>query len=142
MTDRPEPKSAAVSRQMSRMPREDTGPEMAIRRILHASGLRYRVNYSALPGSPDIALTRAQIAVFIDGCFWHGCPKHGTLPKNNRDWWRQKLARNEERDAEKDAELRSRGWLPLHVWEHEDPEEAAEEIIRLWRRRTGRDRQN
>lgn len=138
MSEKPTPKNMAVSRQMSRMPREDTGPEMAIRRLLHASGLRYRVNYRELPGSPDIALTRAEVAVFIDGCFWHGCPDHGTLPKNNQEWWRRKLERNRERDAEKDAELRERGWRPVHFWEHEDPVTAAEKIIDLWRRRTGR----
>jgi DNA mismatch endonuclease (patch repair protein) len=76
--------------------------------------------------------------VFLDGCFWHACPDHGVLPRNNRDWWRAKLDGNRERDARKDAELSERGWLPVHVWEHEDPEIAADRILDLDRaRRTG-----
>lgn len=120
------------------MPREDTGPELALRRALHRRGLRYRVNHPELPGRPDIALTRARVAVFVDGCFWHGCEDHGVTPKNNRRWWLEKIRRNRERDAEKDRELRRHGWLPVHFWEHDDPELAAEMVVRLWRQRTGR----
>lgn len=139
MTDpKPDPKNAQVSAQMSAMPREETGPEMALRRVLHSRGLRYRVNYRALPGTPDIAFTRAKIAVFVDGCFWHRCPEHGTMPQNNREWWREKLDRNRERDAEKDAALDELGWLTVHVWEHEDPSAAADRIVELWKERTGR----
>ena len=123
---------------MSRMPRADTRPELELRRELHRRGLRFRVNVRGLPGTPDIAFTRARIAVFCDGCFWHACPEHGVLPKSNRSWWRQKLERNTERDREKDAALRELGWEPVHVWEHEDPEATAEELERLWRGRTGR----
>lgn len=125
-----------VSEQMARMPRRDTGPELALRRELHRRGLRYRVGMRGIPGTPDIAFTRAKIAVFCDGCFWHSCPDHGILPKNNRDWWREKLERNRERDREKDTELRTQGWVPVHVWEHEDIEKAADRIEALWRRRT------
>ena len=86
---RPEPLSAAVTAQMKRMPRRDTGPEVGLRRELHKRGLRFRVHVRSLPGRPDIVFTRARLAVFVDGCFWHGCSEHGTLPKNNREWWRR-----------------------------------------------------
>jgi DNA mismatch endonuclease (patch repair protein) len=130
---KPAPLNAAVSAQMQRMPRSSSGPEMLIRRELHSRGLRFRVNHPRLPGRPDIAFTAARIAVFIDGCFWHSCPDHSVLPKNNRDWWRSKLERNVERDREKDALLEKLGWSVLHLWEHEEPLEAADAIERLWR---------
>lgn len=129
----PPPLNEVVHRQMSKMPRADTRIERAVRSQLHRRGLRFRVNVRNLPGSPDIAFTRARIAVFIDGCFWHGCPIHGRLPKSNREWWIEKLRRNQERDFEKDRALEVMGWLPLHYWEHDDPEEIADEIEWLWR---------
>jgi DNA mismatch endonuclease (patch repair protein) len=129
--------SAGVSAQMSRMPRAATGPEMLIRRELHRRGLRYRANVAGLPGRPDIVFTRARIAVFIDGCFWHMCPEHSTMPKNNADWWREKLRRNVARDRDKDAKLQSLGWQVLHAWEHEDPFEVATRLEQLWRTRRG-----
>ena len=120
---------------MQRMPRSSTGPEMLIRRELHRRGLRFRVNHPRLPGRPDIAFTGARIAVFVDGCFWHACPEHGVLPKNNRDWWRSKLDRNVARDREKDAQLAEMDWITLHVWEHESPADAADTIEQMWRSR-------
>jgi DNA mismatch endonuclease (patch repair protein) len=129
------PPSATVSAQMQRMPRSSTGPEMLIRRELHRRGLRFRVNHPRLPGRPDIAFTGARIAVFVDGCFWHQCPDHSVLPKNNGEWWRTKLDRNVSRDREKDAQLETMGWVTLHVWEHENPLEAADMIEQLWRSR-------
>ncbi len=120
---------------MKRMPRKDTGPEILVRRALHRLGLRYRVNYRGLPGTPDIAFTRARIALFVDGCFWHMCPEHGVLPKANREWWSDKLLANVERDRRKDDELAAMGWLPVHIWEHDDPVEAASLIHRLWSER-------
>jgi DNA mismatch endonuclease (patch repair protein) len=128
----PTPLNAAVSAQMQRMPRSSTGPEVLLRQELHRRGLRFRINLRALPGRPDIAFTAARIAVFVDGCFWHSCPDHGILPKNNREWWREKLARNVERDREKDIQLENMGWTILHVWEHERPSAAAETIQQLW----------
>lgn len=128
----PEPLSVAVSTQMKRMPRSSTGPELLIRRELHRRGLRYRVNHPRLPGRPDIAFTAARIAVFIDGCFCHSCPHHGVLPKNNREWWREKLERNVQRDHEKDGQLEGMGWTVMHVWEHEGLAEAADAIEELW----------
>jgi len=135
MTGRPEPLSDHVRAQMSRMPRRDTRPELRLRHELHSRGLRYRVAFRGLPGTPDLAFTRARIAVFVDGCFWHSCPTHGSVPRNNSEWWRIKLAGNCERDRRKDSELEQHGWLPVHVWEHEDPVSAADRIERLWRER-------
>lgn len=133
---RPAASSQMVSSQMSRMPRSSTGPELAVRRELHRRGLRFRVNLAKLPGRPDIAFTRARLAVFIDGCFWHRCPDHGTLPRSNADWWLAKLDRNVERDAEKNRALTDLGWLPIHVWEHENISEAADRIEQAWRTRS------
>lgn len=124
----PVPSSAAVSAQMQRMGRRDTAPELALRRALTALGLRYRLHRRDLPGTPDIAFIGARVAVFVDGCFWHGCPDHGVMPKANRDWWRSKLEANRTRDEKKDRALEEAGWLPMHVWEHEDPAAAAAEI--------------
>jgi DNA mismatch endonuclease (patch repair protein) len=115
------------------MPRSSTGPEVALRRELHRRGLRFRVNLSALPGKPDVAFTRARLAVFVDGCFWHRCPDHGVLPRNNRDWWLAKLERTVERDHEKDRALIKMAWTPLHVWEHESVQAAADRIEQVWR---------
>ena len=131
----PVPLSTAVSTQMKRMPSSSTGPEILIRGELHRRGLRFRVNHPRLPGRPDIAFTAARLAVFVDGCFWHSCPDHRVFPKNNSDWWRDKLERNVARDREKDAQLDLMGWIVVHVWEHEDPAAAADAIERLWRSR-------
>jgi DNA mismatch endonuclease (patch repair protein) len=83
-------------------------------------------------------LSKARIAVFVDGCFWHGCAEHGVLPKNNRDWWRTKLETNRERDARKDAELAELGWVALHFWEHEAVPDMVTVVTQRWRERTGR----
>ncbi|WP_010121390.1 very short patch repair endonuclease [Corynebacterium nuruki] len=122
------PLNEHVRDEMRKMPSRNTKPELSLRKELYRRGMRYRVNYRDLPGRPDIALTRAKIAVFVDGCFWHACPVHGSLPKNNRGWWKAKLDRNVERDREKDAALIDLGWIPLHYWEHDDIEEVADEI--------------
>lgn len=112
--------------------RRDTVPELSVRRLLHARGLRYRVDYRLAPPHrtrADIVFTRRGLAVFIDGCFWHGCPEHASQPKRNSDYWGPKLARNIERDRETDAVLRELGWTVLRFWEHENPAEVAEAII-------------
>jgi DNA mismatch endonuclease (patch repair protein) len=123
--------SPQVSAQMSRHPSKDTGPEVALRRILHARGLRYRVHLH-VPGLPrrtiDIAFPRAKVAVFIDGCFWHGCPEHGTLPRSNRDWWRQKLDGNRRRDEETAEHLARLGWHVMRFWSHDDLTQAADAV--------------
>jgi len=113
--------------------RRDTGPEMALRRELHRRGLRYRVDYAPVPGlrcRADIVFTRARMAVFVDGCFWHSCPVHRTHPAANRDWWREKLDRNVERDRRNDRELGAAGWHVERVWEHELAATAADRIER------------
>lgn len=112
----------------------DTGPELAVRRALHARGLRYRVDYP-LPFNrrrrADIAFTRVRIAVFIDGCFWHGCPEHGTTPRTNSRFWFEKIARNRARDAETMGLLAAEGWHALRFWEHEDPIEVSVAVARV-----------
>jgi DNA mismatch endonuclease (patch repair protein) len=117
------------------MPRESTGPELAIRRELHRCGLRFTLQRRDLPGTPDIAFTRAKVAVFVDGCFWHGCPDHSSVPKTNTEWWVAKFAANIERDHRKDGELIELGWYPVHVWEHEPAAEAASRIKEVWAER-------
>jgi DNA mismatch endonuclease, patch repair protein len=136
---RPMPASPLVSQQMSRMPRQDTKPELLLRRELHSRGLRFRCHPS-LPGRPDLVFTRAKIAVFVDGCFWHGCSEHGTLPKNNRQWWQAKIDGNIQRDRTKDEALITLGWDVLHVWEHESPIAAADRVEDLWCNKTHRPR--
>lgn len=112
----------------------DTGPELAVRRAIHSMGLRYRVDHP-LPVDrrrrADIAFTQAKVAVFIDGCFWHGCPTHGTTPRTNTQFWSQKIAGNRARDADTTALLEANGWIVLRFWEHEDPLAAAEQIGRV-----------
>lgn len=110
--------------------RRDTSPELAVRRRVHAASLRYRVDFAPLGGrrKADIVFTRKRVAVFIDGCFWHGCPEHATFPKRNSDYWLPKLARNVERDRDTDHSLRGAGWTVLRFWEHESPDDVAYRI--------------
>lgn len=119
----PVPSSSAVSARMRRQARGDTGPELLLRRLLHAAGLRYRVAYK-VPGMPrrtiDIAFTRARVAVFVDGCFWHSCPDHATFPAANAAWWSAKLAGNKRRDLSTTEHLVGLGWEVVRIWEHED----------------------
>lgn len=112
--------------------RRDTKPELAIRTALHRAGFRYRCDLRIdLPGGrvrPDIVFTRKRVAVFVDGCYWHSCPEHGTQPKSNQAFWSQKLARNVERDARNTDLLTGSGWTVVRVWEHEDTVAAVERI--------------
>lgn len=129
---RPTASSPSVSSRMSRQRRKDTEIELAVRRLLHAAGFRYRVGLP-VPDmrrrTIDIAFTRARVAVFLDGCFWHGCPEHATRPKANSGWWAEKLDRNISRDSETNRRLEESGWLVLRFWEHE-PAEAVTAAIR------------
>jgi DNA mismatch endonuclease (patch repair protein) len=129
----PAPISDAVSAAMSRMPRADSAPEVALRRELHARGLRFRKHVRGLAGRPDIVFTRARLAVFCDGCFWHRCPVHGTAPKNNADWWQAKFQANVERDRRQTAQLEAAGWTVLRVWEHEGATEGADRVAAVYR---------
>lgn len=118
--------------------RRDTSCEMEIRSLLHAAGLRYRVDARPLPEwrrRADLVFPRVRTAVFIDGCFWHGCPDHRAMPRANASWWQAKIARNRERDAETDERLRGAGWTVLRIWEHENPAEAAARISDVVRQR-------
>lgn len=114
---------------MSAARRRDTHPEVLLRRELHARGRRFRVALR-VPGNYrrtiDIAFTRHRVAVFVDGCFWHSCPTHGTLPTANRDWWTTKLAANRARGADTDQLLRAAGWSVVRIWEHTPAAEAAD----------------
>ncbi|WP_329078731.1 very short patch repair endonuclease [Streptomyces niveus] len=127
------PSSAAVSARMSRQASRDTAPEVAVRKLLHAAGLRYRVNVP-VPGMPrrtiDIVFGPAKIAVFLDGCFWHGCPEHATRPKSNAEWWRAKLDKNIARDRETTDHLEAAGWTVLRFWEHENAAAISRAVIR------------
>ncbi|MDQ3577542.1 MAG: very short patch repair endonuclease [Actinomycetota bacterium] len=126
---------ARMSRQRSR----DTGTEIALRRALHAMGLRYRVHRRPLPAvrrEADIVFGPSRVAVFVDGCFWHACPAHATWPKRNAEFWRAKIEGNRARDRDTDATMTAAGWLPLRVWEHEDPVTAAQRIADTVRERS------
>ncbi len=115
--------------------RRDTQPELRVRRLLHAAGLRYRVDArpeAALRSRADIVFSRRRIAVFIDGCFWHGCPLHNVEPKTNVAYWGPKLARNRERDIEVTSSLERLGWTVLRFWEHESAESIARKTVEVW----------
>jgi DNA mismatch endonuclease (patch repair protein) len=126
---------------MRRNTKIDTKPEVLLRSALHAHGLRFRKNLlirlSARSVRPDIVFTRKKIAVFVDGCFWHRCPEHGTKPRANGAFWQEKLDRNVQRDREADAALSESGWTVLRCWEHEPPEDAAERVLNALPRRGG-----
>ena len=116
---------------MSRLGRRDTAPELALRSELHRRGLRFRVDRVPIQGMrtrADLVFGPARVAVYVDGCFWHSCPEHGTKPKANAEFWEKKLKRNQERDVATDKLLRENGWAVLRIWEHEDPVEAAERV--------------
>lgn len=131
----PQASSPATAKVMRRTGRRDTQPELKLRRALHRRGLRFLVD--ATPEGMnkrrrvDVLLRGARLAVFVDGCFWHTCPEHAHLPKSNRQWWQRKLEGVVSRDRDTDAELTAANWLVVRVWEHEDPEIAADRIARL-----------
>ncbi|MGY0502635.1 very short patch repair endonuclease [Nocardia sp. FBN12] len=125
---------SATSARMSKQRRVNTNPELALRRELHRAGLRYFVDRPPIKGQrrrADVVFPRLRIAVYVDGCFWHRCPDHATDPKNNAQWWAEKLAANVARDRATDAALTAAGWQVVRVWEHEDPHAAAEQITAL-----------
>jgi DNA mismatch endonuclease (patch repair protein) len=114
----------------------DTGPELALRRALHARGLRYRVEAVLEPGlrcRADVVFRSRRVAVFVDGCFWHRCPIHATDPTRNAEYWQAKFERIVARDRKNDAALVAAGWTVVRVWEHEDPLQAADRIEKLLR---------
>lgn len=121
---------------MARTAQKDNSRERALRSALHKLGLRFRLHRCPLPRSrrtADIVFPSSRVAVFVDGCFWHSCPLHGTKPKNNADWWEAKLQANRARDRDTDERLRELGWNVVRVWEHEDSIVAALRIERVVR---------
>ncbi|MFD8255100.1 MULTISPECIES: very short patch repair endonuclease [Streptomyces] len=123
--------SAARRRNMQAIRSRDTTPEKLIRRLVHAQGLRYRVAARPLPDlrrTADMVFRPAKVAVFIDGCYWHGCPEHYVPPKTNEGYWSDKVARNMARDRDTDQRLAEAGWTVLRFWEHEASEKCAARI--------------
>lgn len=123
--------SPATRKSMQGNRRRDTSPEWQVRRLLHRRGLRYRVD-QPLPFDKrrraDLTFSRARVMVFIDGCFWHGCPEHFVAPKSHPEYWEPKIAANRARDAETTQRLSDDGWTVLRFWEHEDPAAVADAI--------------
>lgn len=135
------PSSLEVSRRMQRVRQKNTSAESALRRELHACGLRYRIQVPVLTKPrrvADVAFSSPRVAVFVDGCFWHGCPLHATWPKQNAEFWRAKIVANQQRDRDTDVRLRAAGWEVVRVWAHETPKHAASRIAMLVRARKTR----
>jgi DNA mismatch endonuclease, patch repair protein len=128
----PPASDAATRRAMQGNRRSDTAPEVGLRQMLHAAGFRFRKDFRIrVDGGQtraDIVFTRRRVAVFVDGCFWHGCPQHCRMPTRNRSYWEAKIGRNRERDAAISAALIQGGWTVVRVWEHEPVKEAAARI--------------
>ncbi len=131
--DDPAASSTDALRRMKTQRRRDTKPEIALRRELFRLGLRFRVDQGVVPGlsrRADVVFPGARVAVFVDGCFWHRCPQHGTSPKANATWWANKLDQNVTRDRDTDRRLTKAGWMVVRVWEHDDVSTAAAELHR------------
>lgn len=129
----PQPSSHAVSAAMRANRKGETAPEAALRSVLHRRGRRFLKNRRIPLGGrkwtqPDLVFPRARVAVFVDGCFWHCCPEHGTTPASNSSYWGPKLARNAARDRETDIRLSAMGWHVVRAWEHDDPVSIAERV--------------
>lgn len=125
---RVQPSSPETSRRMAKVRQKGTDAEIALRRELYRRGLRYRVDYEVLKKPrrvADVVFPGLKIAIFVDGCFWHGCPEHATWPKQNAEFWRRKIETNRLRDADTNSRLFDVGWTVLRFWEHESPVEAA-----------------
>lgn len=144
VTGSPTPTNLCARETMRANRRVDTAPERALRSELHRLGLRFRKDFPLqLPGRrvrPDIVFTKAKVAVFVDGCFWHRCPEHGRIPKANQHYWELKLSRNVERDQEADAALTDSGWTVLRFYEHVSPIAAANRIVAATRSPRGNSR--
>ncbi len=120
----PSPSSEAALKRMQAAKPTDTAPEKALRSALHGKGLRFRVDQKPikeLNRKADIVFRSVKVAVFVDGCFWHGCPIHGTQAKANAEFWQNKIEQNQARDLDTNKQLKKAGWRVVRVWEHEDP---------------------
>ncbi|BBX48048.1 very short patch repair endonuclease [Mycobacterium cookii] len=132
-SEKPEPLDDSIRRRMQSQLRRDTELELRTRKALHRMGYRYRVDYrpeKSLRCRGDLVFTKRKVIVFVDGCFWHGCPLHATSPKNNADWWREKLDANVKRDARNSVALSDLGWTVVRIWEHETVDEAVAQVRR------------
>lgn len=123
-------KSKGVASRMRQQKRAGTNPEILLVDALRRRNFKVETHRKDLPGTPDIVLPVHGMAVFVHGCFWHGCPWHHKEPMNNREWWKKKIAGNRARDRRKAAQLRRAGWSVTTIWEHVDPDDAAERIQR------------
>jgi DNA mismatch endonuclease (patch repair protein) len=126
----------AVRRVMQGNKSRDTKPEIAVRCAVHAMGMRYRVAARPLVDvrrTADLVFRRARVAVFVDGCFWHGCPSHHTSPKTNTGYWTRKIEGNNARDRDTTALLKTAGWTVLRFWSHEEPQSVATRIVEVIR---------
>lgn len=126
--------SPEASHRMAKVRQKGTNAEIALRREMFRIGLRYRVNYEVLKKPrrvADIVFPGRKIAIFVDGCFWHGCPEHATWPKRNAEFWRQKIEANRQRDADTTERLQSLGWTVLRFWSHQSPIEAARTVAQM-----------
>jgi len=128
------PSSSDASRRMAKVRQKGTDAEVALRQEMHRIGLRYRIGCEVLKNPrrvADVAFPGRKIAIFVDGCFWHGCPEHATWPKQNAELWRQKIEANRRRDADTNARLEALGWTVLRFWSHESPAKAAKMVARV-----------
>ena len=119
---RPTPKSEAVSKHMRGIGTKRTSVEKRARRVLRLEKLKYKGNDKSLPGSPDLVIPALALAIFVNGCFWHGCPRCYTSPKHNRAWWDKKISNNQRRDRRALRKLRDKGYSVLNLWEHDSDE--------------------
>jgi DNA mismatch endonuclease, patch repair protein len=119
------------SQNMARIRGRDTSPELIIRRGLWDAGLRYRLHVKTAGGRPDVVVTRVRLAIFVDGCFWHGCPEHYVRPRSRNDFWDAKLRENVHRDRRQTLKLEEQGWRVLRIWEHEVREQPERTLKRI-----------
>lgn len=129
---------------MRRVRQRDTSAESVLRRAIRALGLRYRLQVPVLLKPrrvADVVFLGPRVAVFVDGCFWHGCPQHATWPKRNAEFWREKIVANQRRDRDTDARLQAQGWEVVRIWAHEEPQVAASRIAAVVRARRAKETQ-
>jgi len=134
MNLRPKPSSISARNRMKATKPRDTAPEKALRSELYKKGLRYRVDarpIKELNRRADIVFRSTKVAIFVDGCFWHGCPIHGTQAKANAEFWKNKIRQNQMRDEDTSKRLKKAGWRVVRVWEHENPEKTSDKIYNV-----------
>jgi DNA mismatch endonuclease (patch repair protein) len=135
------PSSPEARRRMLSVRQKNTSAESALRRELYSRGLRFRIHVPVMAKPrrvADVAFIGLRVAVFVDGCFWHGCPLHASWPKKNAEFWRAKIVANQERDRDTNARVRALGWIVIRVWAHESPEKAARRIAMVVEKRRRR----